>query len=104
MATYRLVGGPCDGQRSREFTIRPLQGFTIFCGGHDYDFHADGAFHDVGASFGGAGGGVPANAHAHSGFHDVQRAVNVTAAGATMKAAELRRAAQRRLHRRIRRG
>jgi hypothetical protein len=48
VATYPFVGGPCDGKRSINFTVRPFVGFHWDCGTHSYVFRADGKFHDEG--------------------------------------------------------
>jgi hypothetical protein len=56
---YRFVGGPCDGQLSPDFTVKPFTGYRFDCGTHTYSFGADGLFHDTGVAAGlGFGGGV----------------------------------------------
>lgn len=45
---FALVGGPCDGTQSMDFTVRPFAGFTVLCKTHRYEFRTDGRFHDIG--------------------------------------------------------
>jgi hypothetical protein len=45
---YPLVGGPCDGTMSVDLTVRPFTGFQVLCQTHEYNFGADGRFHDAG--------------------------------------------------------
>jgi hypothetical protein len=50
-----MVGGPCDGRLSHRYTVRPWIGFRQLCGTHDYEFGADGRFHDTGIVVAGTG-------------------------------------------------
>lgn len=110
MPRYRLEGGPCDGNMSQNFTVTPLVGYTIFCGGNDYEFQRrgdigpsprpnDGVFVNAGNSFGEDIGPVALGTSAPHGYHFVQRAVNRRLPGALRRAAHIRRAARRRLSR-----
>jgi hypothetical protein len=47
---YSLVGGPCDGTQSVDFTVKPFVGFQVLCQTHEYNFGADGRFHDAGVA------------------------------------------------------
>lgn len=112
MPQYPLEGGPCKGKLSQNFTVTPLVGYTIFCGGHDYEFQRrgdigptprpnDGVFVDTGPSLDTELGPVNLGARAPRGYHALQRAVNRRVPGATRIAQHCRLAARRHLrHRR----
>jgi hypothetical protein len=91
MPTYRLVGGPCDGNTQFYYT-RPPVGTVLPCGFHDYVFAADGSFHDGGLSGGGGGGTISFGTHGPRGWADLQKSVNRTLPTALRRAYAVRRA------------
>lgn len=50
MARYPLVGGPCDGQQSINFTVQPPVGYIVLCQTHEYAFTSSGTFRDTGTA------------------------------------------------------
>jgi hypothetical protein len=102
MPTVRLIGGPCDGQ-TLSVPDPPPVGTIVGCGGHDYAYQSDGAFHDLGVAGGGAGGAAvkPSPQIVH-GWHDLQRAINRRLPTALSNSQHYRRAAIRKLRQRRR--
>lgn len=100
MAVYH--GGPCDGNPvfpPSTSETHSCQGHTYFRGGNgDYYATREGAF----GSEGGSSGGIPGNARAHKGWHDLQVAVNRRIPTGLSNAQRHRRAALRKLRRRRR--
>jgi len=92
------VGGPCDGQQSINFTVRPPAGFQVICQTHEYNFGADARFHDAGVAPILTGGGTLDTKQIGKAWH---RLMNVYAveAPAALRRARAARARIRRLAR-----
>jgi hypothetical protein len=102
VATYPLRGGPCNGRRSLNFTILPLEDFEVFCLGNTYAFsRADRAFNWVdttGSPIGEAALGV----RAPRGWRDLQISVGRRLPAALQKSARMRRAVKSKVARKRR--
>jgi hypothetical protein len=103
VATYPLVGGPCDGRRSFNFTVEPLDDFEYFCLGNTYAFvRSDRRFHWVDTS-GSPVGEAALGVHAPRAWAHLQRAVNRKLPTALRRAQVVRRATLQMISRRSRR-
>jgi hypothetical protein len=100
---YRLVGGPCNGRLSFNYTVRPFVGFTQDCRTHTYEFRADGRFHDVGLAEVFEEESEPRAVHASKGWHDLQVSVNRRLPTALARSRRMRLAVRRKVSRKRRR-
>jgi hypothetical protein len=102
MPTYRLVGGPCDGNTQFYYTPPPV-GTVLPCGFHDYILGANGSFNDGGLSgSGGTVGPEVLGTHGPRAWADLQKAVNVSIPTGLSRAKGLTRAAHGKLMQRRR--
>lgn len=103
MPTYRLNGGPCDGQ-TRSYPTLSAVPFFIECGGAEYLFESLGT-----PRFVFTGSGVSSTTegalgtHAPKGWHDLQLSVNRRLPAALSRARRLRRATRHVMARKRRR-
>lgn len=95
---YPLVGGPCDGTMSMDFTVKPFIGFQVLCQTHEYNFGADNRFHDAGIAPILAGGGTLDTKQIGKAWHKLMHVYAVEAPAAIRKA----RAARARIRRTVR--
>lgn len=83
---YPLVGGPCDGQQSINFTVTPLPNFQVLCQTHLYNFGADQRFHDAGVAPILLGGGTLDTKQIGKAWHKLMNVYAVEAPAALRKA------------------
>ena len=95
---FPLVGGPCDGTQSINFTVRPPVGYQVLCQTHEYTFGADGSFHDAGVApilGGGASGPLPGERQVGSAWHRLNKTLGYDLPRSLAKATALKRRQRR---------
>lgn len=95
MARYLLSGGPCNGQQSINFTVKPYVGYTVECSRTTYRFGADNVFHVVGPVTGIDSGYDSAQHQLDQAWRGLMRAYAVTLKRALDRSAAGRRRMKR---------
>ena len=83
---YPLVGGPCNGTQSINFTVKPPGGYQVICQSHIYTFGADAQFHDAGVAAILSGGGTLDTKQIGKAWHRLMNVYAVEAPAALRKA------------------